>query len=198
MHARRKFDEAHKAQAAGTESSHAKVALAFISELYRIERAQTDRTAAPEERLRARADLSRPALERFRVWLDALAPQVLPESRLGRAVHYTLNQWSKLSVFIDHSEVPLDNNRAENAIRPFVVGRKEWLFADTIAGAKASANLFSLIETAKANSLEPHAYLSALFEKLPTLTTVEDFEAWLPWNFKAAAPVSDAKVNSRG
>lgn len=192
-HARRKFDEAHKAQAAGTESSHAKVALAFISELYRIERALTDRMAAPEERLRARTDLSRPALDRFRVWLDALAPQVLPESRLGRAVHYTLNQWSKLRAFVDHSEVPLDNNRAENAIRPFVIGRKGWLFADTIAGAKASANLFSLIETAKANGLEPHAYLSALFNALPTLSTVENFEAWLPWNFKSA--VAAAKVN---
>ena len=194
-HARRKFDEAHKASEG---SSHAKTALAFIGELSLIERPLWDRDQpmTPEERVRVRQQHSKPILERFRVWLDSLAPQVLPESRLGKAVHYTLNQWTKLRVFLDHGEVPLTNNLCENAIRPFVVGRKGWLFCDTIAGAKASANLFSLIETAKANGLEPHAYLSALFEKLPTLATVEDFEAWLPWNFKAAA--SAAKVNPRG
>ena len=71
----------------------------------------------------------------------------LGRSRLGRAVHYTLGQWPKLTVFLKHGEVPLDNNRCENAIRPFVVGRKGWLFSDTVAGAKASANLFSLVET---------------------------------------------------
>lgn len=184
-HARRKFDEAHKASEG---SSHAKTALAFIGELSLIERSlwDRDRPMTPEERVRVRQQHSKPILERFRAWLDALAPQVLPESRLGKAVHYTLNQWTKLSVFLEHGEVPLTNNLCENAIRPFVVGRKGWLFCDTIAGAKASANLFSLIETAKANGLEPHAYLSALFEKLPTLTTVEDFEAWLPWNVRDA------------
>jgi len=187
-HARRKFDEAHKAQSAGAESSHAKTALAFIGELSLIERPlwDRDRPVTANERVAVRQQYSKPILERFRAWLEQLAPQVLPESRLGKAVHYTLNQWMKLSTFLEHGEVPLTNNLCENAIRPFVVGRKGWLFCDTIAGAKASANLFSLIETAKANGLEPHAYLSALFEKLPTLTTVEDFEAWLPWNVRDA------------
>ena len=109
---------------------------------------------------------------------------MLPKSLLGKAVRYTLNQWSKLTVFLEHPDVPLDNNRVENAIRPFVLGRKNWLFSDTHAGATASANLYSLIETAKANGLEPHAYLSHLFAELPKATALDHFEALLPWNVK--------------
>lgn len=97
-------------------------------------------------------------------------------------MRYTLGQWPKLTTFLQHGEAPLDNNRCENAIRPFVVGRKGWLFSDTVKGAIASANLFSLVETAKANGLEPHAYLSHVFERLPHAKGLEDFEALLPWN----------------
>ncbi len=82
--------------------------------------------------------------------------------------------------------MPLDNNRCENAIRPFVLGRKGWLFSDTVKGARASANLFSIVETAKVNGVEPHAYLSLLFAQLPYAKTVEDFEGLLPWNLKPA------------
>jgi len=84
-------------------------------------------------------------------------------------------------VFLDHGHISLDNNRAENAIRPFVIGRKNWLFCDTVAGAQASANLYSLIETAKANGLEPHAYLTQLFTELPKAQTVTDIEVLLPF-----------------
>jgi hypothetical protein len=90
------------------------------------------------------------------------------------------NRWLKAQLF-GRSSVPLDNNRCENAIRPFVVGRKGWMFSDTVKGAIASANLYSLVETAKANGVEPHAYLSTLFERLPYAKSVEDFEAVLPW-----------------
>jgi len=99
-------------------------------------------------------------------------------------------QWPKLTVFLKHGEVPLDNNRLENAIRPLVIGRKGWLFSDTVPGARASANLYSLVETAKANNVEPHAYLSLLFAQLSYAKTVEDFERLLPWNVKAALPVT--------
>ena len=186
-HARRRFDEAHEAQGA-ERASHAKTALAFIGELYAIESAFSERNpaATPDERLRVRQVFSTAVIERFHTWLCELAPHVLPESRLGKAVSYTLGQWAKLTVFLHRGEAPLDNNACENAIRPFVVGRKGWLFADTVAGAKASANLFTLIETAKANSLEPHAYLSHLIERLPTTRTVEQFEALLPWNVALA------------
>jgi len=187
-HARRRFDEARKAQPG--DHSHASTALDFIRELYRIERTLWDREhpLTPEQRVAVRQSRSAPIIERFYRWLEALGPQVLPESRLGKAVHYTLGQWPKLIVFLSHGEVPIDNNRCENAIRPFVLGRKGWLFSDTIHGAVASANLYSLVETAKANGAEPHAYLSRLFERLPYLSTVEDYEAMLPWNLKTSSP----------
>jgi transposase len=187
-HARRKFDEARKATPG--DSSHAKCALDFIRELYLIEHTLWDRErpVTPAQRVAARQTRSAPIMQRFHSWLQVLSPQVLPESRLGKAVHYTLGQWPKLTTFLAHGEVPIDNNRCENAIRPFVLGRKGWLFSDTVHGAVASANLYSLVETAKANGVEPHAYLSRLFEQLPHLTTVEDYEAMLPWNLKTAAP----------
>lgn len=195
-HARRRFEEARKAQP--DTATHAKSALAFIREFYLIERTlwDRDRPVTAEERLALRKQHSAPIMARFHAWLEALAPAVLPESRLGKAVQYTLGQWLKLTVFLRDGEVPLDNNRCENAIRPFVIGRKGWLFSDTVAGATASANLYSLVETAKANHLEPHAYLSLIFTQLPTLTTVEDYEALLPWNVNtdlasSAAPPSE-------
>jgi Transposase IS66 family/IS66 C-terminal element len=117
-------------------------------------------------------------------------PQGLAAEPAGKAVYYTLGQWAKLTVFLTHADVPLDNNRCENAIRPFVIGRKGWMFSDTVPGAVASANLYSLVETAKANNIEPHAFLSHLFAQLPLASTVEDFEALLPWNVKAALPTS--------
>jgi transposase len=183
-HVRRKFDEARKAQAPRANDAHAKIALQFIRELYLIEKALRDKNQpiSADHRVRARTELSAPIMARFHAWLEALAPQVLPQSVLGRAVHYTLGQWSKLTTFLTHGEVPLDNNRRENAIRPFVIGRKGWLFSDTVKGAIASANLYSIVETAKANGVEPHAYLSLLFERLPYAKRVEDFEALLPWN----------------
>ena len=187
-HARRYFEEARKA---GSNAGHAKVALEFIGKLSLVERLLWDRdhpvTAA--QRVEIRQQKSVPIMRDFHAWLEALAPQVLPESRLGKAVYYTLGQWPKLSVFLTHGEVPMHNNRCENAIRPFVVGRKGWLFSDTVNGAVASANLYSLVETAKANGVEPHAYLTFLFERLPQLKSVEDFEAVLPWNVKAAASI---------
>jgi transposase len=185
-HARRKFDEARKATPG--DSSHAKSALDFIRELYLIEHTLWDREhpVTPARRLEVRSMRSAPIMTRLHAWLEALSSQVLPESRLGKAVHYTLGQWPKLTTFLSHGEVPIDNNRCENAIRPFVLGRKGWLFSDTVHGAVASANLYSLVETAKANGVEPHAYLSRLFARLPHLTTVEDYEAMLPWNIKPA------------
>jgi transposase len=186
-HARRKFDEARKAQPG--DNSYARTALEFIRELYLIERTLWDpeHPLTPAQRVAVRQTRSAPIMTRFHTWLEALASQVLPESRLGKAVHYTLGQWPKLIVFLSHGEVPIDNNRCENAIRPFVLGRKGWLFSDTVHGAMASANLYSLVETAKANGVEPHAYLSRLFEQLPHLSTVEDYEAVLPWNVKPSS-----------
>ena len=106
----------------------------------------------------------------------------MPKSLLGKAVNYTLGQWTRLLVYLDHPDMTPDNNLAENAIRPFVIGRKNWLFAGTPDGAKASADLYSLIETAKANNLEPYKYMRYLFEKIPFTESEEDFKALLPMN----------------
>jgi transposase len=188
-HCRRYFDEARKA---GPDAGHAKAALEFIGKLSLIERSLWDRDhpVTPQKRVEIRQRKSAPIMRDFHAWLEALAPKVLPESRIGKAVYYALSQWQKLSVFLTHGEVPMTNNRCENAIRPFVVGRKGWLFSDTVKGAAASANLYSLVETCKANGVEPHAYLTLLFERLPHLKTVEEYEAVLPWNTTAPRDAS--------
>ncbi len=101
---------------------------------------------------------------------------------MGRALLYMQGQWPKLIHFVENGHWPLSNNLCENAIRPWVVGRKGWLFADTVASAHASANLYSLIETARANSIEPYRYLVWLFTRLPHAVTADDYAALLPWN----------------
>jgi transposase len=108
--------------------------------------------------------------------------QVPPASTTGKALNYLHNEWDKLIHYLDDGRLEIDNNAAENAIRPFVLGRKNWLFSTTVKGMKASANLYSLIETAKANGLEPYAYLRYLFTELPKAETVEAIEALLPGN----------------
>lgn len=106
---------------------------------------------------------------------------------MGEALHYLHGQWPKLIRFLQNGTWPLDPNPVENTIRPFVVGRKKWPFADTVGGANASANLYSLIETEKANGVEPYRYLVALFGKLPLAQTADDYEALLPWNIELGA-----------
>jgi transposase len=188
-HARRYFKDVIKTQPEATGSAN--VALDYIGKLYEIERELRQRKVLPtaDERHDARQQKSVPIMTEFKVWLDDLAPKLPPSSKLAKAVHYSLGQWTKLSVYLTEPIVPIDNNRCENAIRPFVVGRKSWLFCDTQAGAIASARLYSLVETAKANSVEPHAYLTHLFTHLPAASTVDAFEALLPWNVKIDSPV---------
>lgn len=185
-HARRKFDEALRGQRAKknakttAKQSKARQAMAQIQDLYRIERSVKE--ASPEERHRARQEHARPVIEKLRVWLDASLGSVPPQSLTGKAMAYLDRQGPKLVRVLDDGRLPLDTNLVENAIRPFVVGRKAWLFADTMAGARASANLYSLIETAKANRIEPWRYLNHLFEVLPTIEDAGDLEPLLPRN----------------
>jgi transposase len=153
--------------------------IAAIAELYAVE-AQA-REVAPMERQRLRQACSRPILARIEDLLQRSLHVVTPASLLGKALHYLAGQWPKLVRYVENEAWPIDNNACENAIRPFVVGRRNWLFADTVAGATASANLYSLIETCKANGVEPYRYLVALFKALPRASTVDDYEALLPW-----------------
>jgi transposase len=154
-------------------------ALNFIRHLYAIE--QRIRAASPAERLAARQAESIPVLSTLRAWLDETRPKVVPNSPLGKALGYLDRHWHGLVVYAEDGRLEIDNNRCENAIRPFVTGRKNWLFSDTVKGAQASANLYSLIETAKANGLEPYTYLRRVFTWLPQATNVADIEALLPW-----------------
>ena len=177
-HARRKFDEAIKAQGKHKRRGLAHRGLALIQKLYGVEKAV--RHAAPEERYTYRLQHAQPILADLRAWLDEALPQVPPQSATGKALNYLHNEWSKLIGYLNDGRLEIDNNRAENAIRPFVIGRKNWLFSDSVRGVQASANLYSLIETAKANGLEPYTYLRRVFTELPKADTVEAIEALLP------------------
>ena len=140
---------------------------------------------AVEEKVQIRQQSSIPILNRFKDWLDQALPTVPPQSAQGKALRYVNKYWDKLTVYCTDGCLNIDNNITENSIRPFVIGRKNWLFSDTTRGAKASALIYSLIETAKANQLEPYAYLKVVFEQLPLADTVEDIEQLLPWNYKS-------------
>ena len=177
-HARRKFIDAQKAQPKG-KTGRADMALSLINKLYGIERDCKELDEA--SRLQARKFKSEPVLQKLKAWLDKAHPQVTPQSALGKAVGYLASNWSKLIRYTEAGHLPIDNNPAERAIRPFVIGRKNWLFSDTPKGAHASALIYSLIETAKANGQEPYAWLRHVLERLPLATTAEDYEALLPW-----------------
>jgi len=184
-HVRRKFVEVIKA--AGKLGSRQKTGVAEeavekIRQLYAIEQQARKQQFAPEKIYLERQEKSKPLLAEFHAWLLGQSPKVPPKSLLGKAISYTLKQWHRLDKFLEDGRLRPDNNLAENAIRPFVVGRKNWLFSGNVTGARASAALYSLIETAKANGLEPYWYLRYIFERLPLAKKDADFRALLPQN----------------
>ena len=185
-HARRKFVEAQKVQPKG-KTGKADWALNQIRKLYAVE--TQAKALGPEARQILRDQKSRPLITQLRTWLDKSLTQVLPKSALGRALHYLDGQWQRLTRFLNDGLIPLDNNPAENAIRPFVIGRKNWLFSHTPSGAQASATIYSLVETAKANGLSPYEYLQFVFETLPTLGEDNELDTLLPWRWKDTLPV---------
>ena len=178
-HARRKFVDAQKAQGKTKKAGRADQAIAQIKKLYQIESLAKDLT--PQARYQLRQEKAKPILDKLKAWLDKGLNQVPPKTAIGKAFTYCINQWSYLIQYLKDGEYPIDNNFAENKIRPFVIGRKNWLFSNSQAGANASANLYSLIETAKANGLEPYAYLRKVFTDLPNAETIEDIDVLLPW-----------------
>lgn len=182
-HARRYFVEAEAVipkAACGPEQLSTQF-LTMIGELYAIEAKAKNLNA--EQRGQQRQQHSQPVLAKIQGLLVQHLHAVTPNGLLGKALHYLSSQWPKLTRFVENGDWPIDNNLCENAIRPFVVGRRNWLFCDTVAGAQSSANLYSLIETCKANGIEPYNYLVVLFRQLPLAKSVEDLEALLPWHF---------------
>lgn len=177
-HARRKFVEAQKAQGKG-KTGKADVALNHIQKLYALE--SKLKTVPPDKKYEARQTLAKPLLDQFKSWLDKSSESVTKEGLLGAAITYSLNQSPKLMRYLDDGRLNIDNNRAERAIKPFVIGRKAWLFANTKSGAQASAVLYSLVETAKINGLEPYDYLCRLLIELPKANTQEQLQQLLPY-----------------
>ncbi len=172
-HARRTFVEAHKASG----SPLAGEAIERIAELYAIEAKLRDLDDAT--RLRERRKHLAPRLEAFKHWLDELQPKALGNSGLRRAIDYTRRRWPALVRLLDDGAWPIDNNPIENAIRPIAVGRKNWLFAGSETAGRRAAAIMSLLATAKANGLEPHAWLTDVLTRLPT-TKNRDIDTLLP------------------
>ena len=176
QHARSYFHKSRQVE----KSGHAQEAIDFIGKLFALEGLRKEYS----ERgfYKQRKNRAEEIFKEFRSWLDELKGKVLPGSLLGKAINYTIDNWELLILYVEDPILTPSNNLAENAIRPFVIGRKNWLFCNTPAGAEASAILYSLIESAKLNNLIPYNYLFYIFRKLPYATTEEDYAALLPFN----------------
>ena len=187
-HCRRDFNDALQAlpKNARTKEQLAAQFMALIGQLYAVEARAREHDLKPAELLVQRQNHSVPLLQKIEALLLANIHAVLPGSLLGKALHYMSAQWSKLKVYVTSGAYPIDNNACENSIRPFVIGRKNWLFSDTVAGANASANLYSLMQTCAVNGVDGYRYLRALLVALPAAQTADDYEALLPWNIALA------------
>lgn len=193
-HARRTFTDAIKAMPIGIEKTvTATEGLHFCNQLFAIERKL--KTLEPKERYKQRLEKSKPIVEAFLAWLKIQEQKVLPKSGVGKAIVYCLNQWDQLVAFLEDGRLEIDNNRSERSIKPVVIGRKNWLFSNTPKGARASAIIYSVVETAIANGLHPYYYLRYLLEKLPNidLTDNDALDRLLPWS--TSLPVYCIKFN---
>jgi transposase len=185
-HARRKFHEISASIKPAERKSGKRIAadegLKHCNDLFELEREFRD--MSPDERYAARLHKSAPKLDEFKAWLDKTALEALPKTAIGTAIGYCLSQWSKLTTYLLDGRLEIDNNRAERSIKPFVIGRKNWLFANTPQGANASATLYSMIETAKENGLIPFEYMKHLLERLPNVDTRDPaaIDSLLPWS----------------
>jgi len=189
-HARRKYDEALKSLG-GKESAAAVTihqGLNYCNKLFKIE--EEISTRSPDARLKHRMEQAKPLLAEYFAWVEKNQPMVLPKSKLGEAIGYSLRQRKHLEHYLLDGRLEISNNRAERSIKPFVIGRKNWLFSNTPKGADASAVIYSLIETAKENDLNPFPYLQYLFEQLPNvdMQNPEILKKYLPWS--AELPLS--------
>ena len=177
-HARRKFKEALIAASSDREDIPEAAGLSYCNQLFSIEKRAEVMTA--EERFALRQKESKPLLEAFFEWINTCSPKNLPQSLLGKAFTYAQNQKKYLLAFLTDGRIEISNNRAERSIKPFVIGRKNWLFCNTPGGAKSSATIYSLIQTAMENGLNPQSYLEYVFQQIQKNDEVE-IETLLPW-----------------
>lgn len=178
-HARRKFYEAAQAS---KKPGAAHEGLKYITQLYQIEKALRAKELTEQDFAETRRKQVEPVLAKFQRWLTKKQETVVPSSLLGKAVNYTIDEWSALIRYVEHPALTPDNNAAENAIRPFVLGRKNWLFSGSPNGAAASCTIYSLIETAKQNNLDPFAYLYYVLDRAPRITHDDEWDELLPGN----------------
>jgi transposase len=160
-HARRYFFDAEK-----SDPTRSAIAIGFIRDLYKVEEAA--KGLAPAERLKLRQKHSKKTIEEFKAWLDREELSILPQSAIGEAFTYARNQWERLTRYLDDGDLDIDNNVAERANRNVAIGRKNWLFAGSDEGGRRAAILYSVIESAKRNGVEPLAYLTDLFARIAT------------------------------
>jgi transposase len=187
-HARRIFHDAFKLS---KKSNTAKRGIFFIKELYKIEKELREKDLLPDVFVKKRKEKAEPVLDEFYKWLQSMVDNIAPQSSAGKAVNYTMNEWDKLIRYLEHYYLTPDNNAVERAIRPFVLGRKNWLFSNTPRGAHSSAIIYSLVETAKANKLEPGLYLRYLFTKLPYASSKENLKNLLPTRLQIQGIISN-------
>ena len=185
-HARRKFKDAKvvepKKKDKSSTPSRADMALSYYQKIYAIERRiKLMEDVSPEDIQHIRETESLPIWDSFKTWTEKTLLHTNPQSKLGKALSYTYRLWPKLTAYCHDGHLPMSNERAANAIRPFAIARKNFLFFDSPQGAKASENHYSLIMTAKMNGLDPFYYLAYVFKKIPAAVTLEDVEALLPW-----------------
>lgn len=180
-HVRRKFFDAAKV------SKKAGIANYFLKEiqrLSRIERTLLDEKCTPEKIKEVRAEKAKPIIKKLKTKLDEYLSKTSSQSAIGKAIQYTLNQWPKLQTYLEDGRLEISTNRIERAIKPFAIGRKNWLFANSVPGAKAAAIIYSLVQTCEAHKVDPYDWLRYALAELPQCETVEQFEALLPFHFK--------------
>lgn len=178
-HARRKFADVIKL----TKSNGlANEAIKYFRALYKIENTFRENNYSSEQRFQLRQEKPQPILIAFKTWLDTHLTKVPEQSKIGGAIRYSLSNWELLTNYLKDGRIEIDNNLLENVIRPFALGRKNWLFSGSPSGAKAGAILYSLIETCKANNIEPYKYFCVMLHRIRLCKSEEDYLALLPQN----------------
>jgi len=184
-HNRRYFADALPKDLKSEEATLPRQGIAYCNELFKIEEKLRD--LSPEDRKTQRLKLEKPLLEAYWSWVDLNISTVLAKSKIGQAFQYAQNQKIGLMNYLEDGHCEISNNIAENSIRPFTVGRRNWLFSGSPEGATASAIVYSLVETAKANELNPYKYLNVLLRGLPKFSShnkMELLDSLLPWDPK--------------
>ena len=182
-HARRKFFDA----SLNGKSPGAGKAVKYIQLIYKKEEELIEMNLPPEELVSKRKELIKPVFDEFHEWLLEMEPKVPPTLKFGRAINYALSSWQHLLNYLDCPDLFVDNSIAERSIKPFVIGRKNWLFSGSEKGAESSCFLFTLIENAKYYHLDPYEYLRCVFDQSVNCQTKKDFEKLLPWNISISA-----------